>query len=369
MLEIDISHRVGDFSLKAAFTAPAGSITALFGQSGSGKTTLINLIAGLASPDQGHILSGGDTLFHSGQGIDIGPERRRIGYVFQDGRLFPHMDVRRNLTYGARAGKGLAGGVNFDQIAELLDIQSLLSRRPGALSGGERQRVAIGRALLSNPQVLLMDEPLASIDAQRRGEILPFIERLRDELNMTIIYVSHAIEEVIRLADRMVILSDGAIAAIGGVEDLMARLDLFPLTGRFEGGAVLATTCRGYDREFGLAELEFPGGILRVPGAELPIGTRFRAHIRARDVSLMLGKPEATSVLNVFEGSVVEIGGGDGPQADVRLDIGSPLIARVTKKSLHDLDIKPGKRLFAMVKAVAIDRRAFNGPPPRDAVK
>jgi molybdate transport system ATP-binding protein len=357
MLQLDIRHRTGAFMLDAEFETPSGSITAIFGQSGAGKTTLINMIAGLIKPSDGHIISDGYTLFHSENSIDVPPERRRIGYVFQEGRLFPHMDVRRNLLYGHRKGAAL----KFGQIAALLDLEPLLERRPPTLSGGERQRVAIGRALLSNPNLLLMDEPRASIDVQRRGEILPFIECLRDELKMTIVYVSHAVEEVIRLADQMVILSAGRLAAVGGVEELMSRLDLFPLTGRFEAGAVLAATCQGYDTEYGLAELSFAGGTLRVAGPEINIGTQVRVHIRARDVSLMLGRPELTSVLNIFEGTVVEIAETDSPQVNVRLDIGSPLIARITKKSMHDLNIQPGVKLHALVKAVAIDRRSLKG--------
>jgi molybdate transport system ATP-binding protein len=357
MLQLNIHHRAGAFMLDAEFETPSGSITAIFGQSGAGKTTLINMIAGLTKPSQGHIISDGHTLFHSEKSIDIRPERRRIGYVFQEGRLFPHMNVRRNLLYGHRKNSVL----HFGQISTLLDLEPLLERRPATLSGGERQRVAIGRALLSNPNLLLMDEPLASIDVQRRAEILPFIERLRDELKMTIIYVSHAVEEVIRLADTMVILSAGKLAAVGGVEELMSRLDLFPLTGRFEAGAVLAATCQGYDPEYGLAELSFAGGTLRVAGPEMDIGTQVRVHIRARDVSLMLGRPEMTSVLNIFEGTVLEIAETSSPQVDVRLDIGSPLIARITKKSMHDLNIRAGVKLYALVKAIAIDRRSLKG--------
>jgi molybdate transport system ATP-binding protein len=366
MLQLDIRHRTGAFMLDAEFETPSGTITAIFGQSGAGKTTLINMIAGLIKPSDGTIVSDGHTLFHSEKSINVAPERRRIGYVFQEGRLFPHMDVRRNLGYGHRQNAVLG----FAQIVDLLDLGALLERRPATLSGGERQRVAIGRALLSNPNLLLMDEPLASIDVQRRSEILPFIERLRDELGMTIVYVSHAVEEVIRLADTMVILSGGQVAATGGVEELMSRLDLFPLTGRFEAGAVLAATCQGYDTEYGLAELSFAGGTLRVAGPEMDIGVQVRVHIRARDVSLMLGRPEMTSVLNVFEGTVVEIAETDSPQVDVRLDIGSPLIARITKKSMHDLNIRIGVTLHALVKAVAIDRRSLKGSTastsPRD---
>lgn len=362
MLKVSLQHSYPGFELAAEFSAEAGSITALFGKSGSGKTTLINQLAGLERPARGRIELDGEVLFDSAAGIHVPPAQRRLGYVFQDGRLFPHMSVRGNLNYGVK--KEMT--IGFDQIVDLLDIRALLERRPNHLSGGERQRVAIGRALLSSPRLLLMDEPLAAIDVQLRNDILPFIERLRDELAMTIVYVSHAIEEVIRLADTMVILSDGKVAASGGVEELMSRLDLHPLTGRFEAGAVLATTYHSYDSEFDLATLTFAGGTIRVPGLNLEPGATLRAHIRASDISLMLSRPTDSSILNIFEGEVVEIQDSDGPQVDLRLDIGSPLIARITKKSLHDLNIKVGTHLFALVKAVAIDRRSLGGQSKRN---
>ena len=355
MLEVDITHRKGQFYLRAEFTAEPGSITALFGHSGSGKTTLVNLIAGLERPDRGRITQGERVLFDAEQGIDLPVEKRRLGYVFQDGRLFPHLSVRSNLRYGMKQ----TTSVDFDQLVALLNIESLLQRRPGTLSGGEKQRVAIGRALLADPALLLMDEPLASLDSSRRGGILPFIERLRDELGVTIIYVSHAIDEVIRLADRLILLSDGEIAASGGVEDLMSRLDLRLMTGRYEAGAVLAAEFASYDSEYGLAHLAFAGGTLTVPGGESPKGTKLRVRIRARDVSLSLSAPKDSSVLNVFAGRVTEISTDEGAQVDVRLDIGAPLIARITRKSVNELRLVPGKEVFALVKAVAIDRRSM----------
>ncbi|MDP6926840.1 MAG: TOBE domain-containing protein, partial [Rhodospirillales bacterium] len=229
--------------------------------------------------------------------------------------------------------------------------------------GGEKQRIAIGRALLSNPRLLLMDEPLASIDVQRRNEILPFIERLRDEIGMMVIYVSHAIEEVIHLADKMVLLSDGRIAATGGVEEIMSRLDLHPLTGRFDTGAVLSTTFSRYDDVFDIGELAFGGGTFRVTGVNLPAGTPLRAHVRARDVSLMLARPEGTSILNVFEGAITEIRDDGGSQIDILMDIGAPLIARITRKSFTDLELSEDRTVFALIKAVAIDRRSLGGQP------
>ena len=260
MIEIEVEKQQGTFRLGAQLALPETGISALFGRSGAGKTTLVNMLAGLVRPDRGRIAVAGELLFSSERGIDLPPERRRLGYVFQEGRLFPHYSVRGNLIYGARRG---AARIDFDAIVALLGLAALLERRPGDLSGGEKQRVAIGRALLAAPRLLLMDEPLASLDAPRKAEILPFIERLRDELHVPVIYVSHAMEEIVRLADTLVLLSDGKVAAVGSVEELTSRLDLRPLTGRYEAGAVIRTTLAGHDVTFGLSELAIPGGRMR----------------------------------------------------------------------------------------------------------
>ncbi|MFQ5619883.1 MAG: molybdenum ABC transporter ATP-binding protein [Rhodospirillales bacterium] len=355
MLTVDVGRRFGDFQLDVRFAAEGG-LTALFGRSGAGKTSLINLLAGLERPERGRISVDGHVLFDADAGIDVAPERRRLGYVFQEGRLFPHMSVRGNLTYGRRLAPPAGDGQDFDHVVDLLDLRRLLERRPRNLSGGEKQRVAIGRALLANPRLLLMDEPLASVDAARKDEVLSFIERLRDEVALPIVYVSHAMDDVIRLADTMVILSDGAVVADGAVEDLMSRLDLYPHTGRYEAGAVLTVTVAGQDLTFGLTELAFGANRLVVPRLDLPGGTALRVRIRARDVSLCLTPPEGISVLNIFEGRVLEIETGAGPMADVRLDIGAPLIARLTRRSLHEMALEPGKTVHALIKAVAVDR-------------
>ena len=357
-LNVAVDGRFGDFHLDARFSAEAG-VTAFFGRSGSGKTSLVNVIAGLSKPGSGRIDLGGEVLFDSDAGIDLAPEKLRVGYVFQEDRLFPHMTVLKNLTYGQRFLAPGARRHELGDIVDMLGIADLLDRRPAKLSGGERQRVAIGRALLTSPRILLMDEPLASLDAGRKSEILPFIERLRDDMGLPIIYVSHAIDEVIRLADTMVIIEKGQTVATGSVEDIMSRLDLRPLTGRHEAGAVFAVTVRGHDKTFGLTELSFAGGRLQVPSLDLPLGHELRMRIRARDVSLSLTRPSGTSILNILDGSVVEIGDGDGPQADVRIDVGAPLIARVTRKSIALMDLKPGSRVHALVKAAAIDRHAM----------
>lgn len=359
MLEVNLQHRIGGFELNAEFIANPGSITALFGPSGSGKTTLVNLIAGLARPSSGRIVVNDTVLDDTTDGIHVQTRHRQLGYVFQDSRLFPHLSVEANLRYGMGGGRAGQHQSTFEQVSELLDLNGLLARRPKSLSGGERQRVAIGRALLSRPRMLLMDEPLASIDEARRGEILPFIERLRDEIGLSIIYVSHATEEVIRLADKVVMLDNGRIAADGTVQELMSRLDIKGLMDPGKVGAVLTTKFSSYDPVYDLASLDFEGGTLQVPGLNLPEGSVVRAQILSRDLALSLSAPVDISVLNVFSGEVTDIGDQSGPQVDLRIDVGTPLIATVTRKSLHDLKIEVGTSVYAMVKAVAIDRRSL----------
>ncbi len=222
-LRVDVERKLGEFSLRASFATDVG-VTALFGPSGSGKSSVVNVIAGLLKPDRGEVEVEGRVLFDGERGIDVPTARRRIGYVFQDGRLFPHFSVRRNLQYGRFINRASEGPIQFDQVVGLLGLAQLLERRPAALSGGEKQRVAIGRALLANSQVLLMDEPLASLDELRKGEILQYIERLRDEIRIPIVYVSHTIEEVMRLADTVVLMSEGSVRAVGRPEETLALM-------------------------------------------------------------------------------------------------------------------------------------------------
>lgn len=356
MIEVDVVRRRGNFRLQVAFKSPPGGITALFGRSGAGKTTLINMLAGLERPDEGHIAVENAVLFDSGAGIDVPPEKRRLGYVFQEGRLFPHMSVRRNLAYGMKRDRKAA---DFDQVVKLLDIGRLLDRGPGDLSGGEKQRVAIGRALLASPRLLLMDEPLAALDMPRKAEILPFIERLRDELSIPIVYVSHAMEEIVRLADTLVIMSDGEVAAVGTVEELMSRLDLRPLTGRYEAGAVLTVTVEEHHTAQAVTRLSCDGLTLLVPWFDVPVGHELRIRIRARDVSLALTAPSDISILNVFPGRVVEISDRKDGQIDVIVDVGTRLWARITRIAQERLALEPGKQVHALVKAVAIDRQSL----------
>lgn len=355
VLHVEVVARFGSFRLNANFTSGPG-LTAIFGPSGCGKTSLINVLAGLHRPERGRVAVDGKILFDSSQNVNLPPHRRRLGYVFQDSRLFPHLSVRANLTYGMRWVAKPDRHQDFDRIVQLLNLATLLARRPGTLSGGEKQRVAIGRALLASPRLLLMDEPLASLDVVQKTEILPFIERLRDELTLPIAFVSHSVEEVVRLADTLVILSEGNTVECGPVEDVMSRIDLPQVAHLYEAGAAIAVIVEGHDDVFELTKLSFAGRTLTVPRLPLPAGTRMRIRIRARDVALSLTRPEAISVLNVLEGRIAEIGNVDGSQVDVLVDVGCPVIARITRKSFHDLDLKPNQPVFALVKAVAVDR-------------
>ncbi len=357
MLEVAIEKRLGTFRIDAKFSCEAFGIVAFFGRSGAGKTTLVNMLAGLLRPDAGRIVVDGTTLFDSQRGLDLPPERRRLGYVFQEGRLFPHLSVRSNLTYGLRRVAPAERRIGLEQIVALLGLDALLERRPRDLSGGEKQRVALGRALLANPRLLLLDEPLAALDQPRKEEILPFIERLRDEFAIPIVYVSHAMPEIVRLADTMVLMSEGRVEAVGALDDLTSRLDLRPLTGRYEAGAVLTARVESQDQAFALTELSFAGGRLLVPRLELPRGAELRLRIRARDIALALERPQRTSFLNAGPCVVRDIGAEDGPLVDLRLDAGgAALWARVTRRSLEELGLAPGTAVYALIKAVAIDR-------------
>jgi molybdate transport system ATP-binding protein len=347
------------FALAFEVTAPARGVTALFGASGSGKTTVLRCIAGLARAQEGLVALDGECWQDSARGVFLPAHERACGYVFQEANLFPHLSVLGNLKYGWRRVPAGERRFTIDRTVELLGIGPLLARRPANLSGGERQRVAIARALLSNPRLLLMDEPLASLDASRKGEILHYIERLRDEMQIPIVYVSHAIEEVVRLADTLVVMSEGRAIASGSVTDLAARLDLRPFLGRFEAGAVIEASVAEHDLDHGLARLRFDGGELYAPDVEALRGERVRVRIRARDVSLALSAPRDASFLNVLPGVIAAIGEPAGASVDVSVAIGAAtLVARITRKSVGALDLAPGKPVYALVKSVAIDRHS-----------
>ena len=359
MLEVEIQHRLGRFALDVGFASGAG-LTALFGRSGAGKTSVVNIIAGLIRPERGRVVVDGNVLLDTARGIFVPMHRRRIGYIFQEGRLFPHLTVRQNLLYGRWFSRRGARQATIGEVGALLGIEHLLDRRPGALSGGEKQRVAIGRALLANPRLLLMDEPLAALDTPRKDEILPYIEKLRDEAGIPIVYVSHAIAEVTRLATTMVLMSEGKVDAVGPVTELMGRLDLYPRTGRFEAGAVIETRVAGHDSVYGLTHLSCAAGEIRVPRLDLPEGAAVRVRIRARDVIVATTLPTGLSALNALPGRVAEIGGDLGPVRDLRIAIaGGSVLARVTYRSLSELDLTPGRAVFVIIKSVAVDRHSL----------
>jgi molybdate transport system ATP-binding protein len=359
MLDLRVIKKQGVFRVDAEFASPEVGVTALFGRSGAGKTSVVNMVAGLVRPDGGHIVVNGRVVFDSGKGIHVPPEKRRMGYIFQDGRLFPHLSVKSNLSYGMRLTPAAERRVKFQDVVDLLGIGHLLSRRPARLSGGEKQRVAIGRALLTSPSLLLMDEPLASLDRNRKAELLPFLSRLSRELAVPILYVSHSLGEILNLADTMVLMDDGRVTASGPIEDLMNRIDLQRMAGTEALGTVIATSV---DRsENGMTALRFSGGLIWVPKIGMPNGGRVRVRIAARSVAIALEKPRHTSIQNIFRGRVEDIRQGPGELVDVRMDIGCPLLARITAKALQDLDLSQGKPVYAMVKSVAVSKGHLEG--------
>ncbi len=360
MLDVHIKRRQGDFLLDTAFQAEGVGVTALFGLSGAGKTSVINMISGLSRPDQGHIVVNECRLFDAKAGIDLPPERRRIGYIFQEGRLFPHLSVRANLTYGMRLMPRKQRYVDFDEVIHLLGIEHLVERRPARLSGGEKQRVAIGRALLTSPSLLLMDEPLASLDEARKNEVLPFIAKLSRRFSIPIIYVSHSFEEIFALADTLVVMDAGQTAATGAIEEVVHRRDVQHLIGYAESGAMLSTVVESHDNKKALSLLRFCGGILKVPRLDFPVGTGIRIRIKARNVALTLVPPQHISVQNILPARIEKIYKGDGPLVDVHLDIGCPLLARITHAALVDLNLKPGQQVFALIKSVSVSHSSFD---------
>ena len=361
MISVDISHQQGAFTLATKFETDAQGVIAVFGRSGAGKTSIVNVLAGLIKPDKGHVEVNGKVLLDTKNGINVPPEKRRLAYVFQESRLFPFHSVHRNLTYGMKRTPEAERRVDFDDVVQLLGLQNLLERKPRSLSGGERQRVSLGRALLTSPNLLLMDEPLASLDTTRKQDILSFIERLRDHFHIPIVYVSHDVDEIIRLADTLILLDEGRVAAMGSVEELTSRLDFRPLTGRYEAGSVIAAEVAAHDDQFELSELAFAGGIFRLPRIDNPIGAKVRVRIRARDVSLALSRPENVSELNFFKGQIMEIDHTqNSPQIDVRVDIGVPLWVRITRKAVHDLDLHKGSEVYTLVKSTSIDRQTLS---------
>jgi len=351
-LSVALKHAFAGFTLDVAFEAPAG-VTALFGRSGSGKTTVINTVAGLLTPDRGRISVEDQVLLDTATRQNLPPHRRRLGYVFQESRLFPHLSVRQNLLYGrwfAPPGDGVAP----DRVVEMLGIGPLLSRRPGALSGGEKQRVAIGRALLARPRLLLMDEPLAALDDARKAEILPYLERLRDQTDVPILYVSHAMAEVARLATTLVVLEAGRVLRAGAATAILSDPVAAPQVGLREAGAVIPARIAAQEED-GLTRLDTSAGPLLLPRINAAPATALRIRIHAQDVILSRDRPTGLSALNILPAVVTEIRLGEGPGALVQLRAGDDLLlARITRRSAQVLGLSVGTACFAILKSVAV---------------
>jgi molybdate transport system ATP-binding protein len=352
-MKLRLKHNFGDFSLDLSLEAGAG-ITALFGRSGAGKSTIINAVAGLLRPDEGYLEVDGETLMDTARGLHMPPHARRFGTVFQDARLFPHLTVAQNLDFGTRyAPRGAK--IPRRDVIELLGLAPLLNRAPTLLSGGEKQRVALGRALLSGPRMLLMDEPLASLDSNRKHEILPYLEHLRDgPLGLPILYVSHAVDEITRLADTLVLLKGGRVAVQGPLRDVMANPAAVPLLGVREAGAVIEATVISHAND-GLSQLSIDAGTLELPGVQAAIGARVRLRIMAQDVMLSRARPAGLSALNILPVTVQSIRMGDGPGAAVALSAGSDtLLARITARAVLSLELTEGSEIFAILKATTV---------------
>lgn len=354
MIEARVRIARAAFTLDADLQLPGRGVSALFGHSGSGKTTLLRVLAGLERIDGARVAFGGEVWQDDGAGIFVPTHRRGVGYVFQEASLFAHLDVRPNLEFGRKRLPPDARRFELGPVTELLGIGRLLGQRPATLSGGERQRVAIARTLLASPRLLLMDEPLAALDHKRKREILPYLERLHDELALPVVYVSHSADEVARLADHLVVLEQGRVLASGPLADTLARIDI---AGNFEddAGVMIETVLEGHDGD-GLSQLAFPGGRLLVGRREVAPGSRLRCRIHARDVSLALERPRASSITNILAARVEAVGPAGAPgQVLVRLLVGeTALLARITERSRRELDIVAGREVWAQVKAVAL---------------
>jgi molybdate transport system ATP-binding protein len=362
MIDVALSRQFGSFNLDIAFKNSDG-ITALFGRSGSGKSTTISLMAGLQRPDAGHVILDGCVLTDVAAHIFVPPHRRRIGLVFQDSHLFPHLDVKQNLRFGRWFAPRHMRSISFDSVVETLGIGHLLKRWPNLLSGGERQRVAIGRALLSCPRLLLFDEPFAALDLQRRLEILPLIETLRDEFKIPIVYVSHAIEEVARLAACVVVLENGRVKAIGAPEDILSETASAAEDPRFGRSSVLTAHVGAADQTYGLTELLHPAGKIWLAGPAGPEGTKAHIIIKATDVTLSKALPSQMSAQGTLKGKVEAIA-VEGPFAfvTIALEGDGKLFAMATHRAVAELGLMLGDPVFALVKTVALDERTVARP-------
>ncbi|MGH8181262.1 MAG: molybdenum ABC transporter ATP-binding protein [Steroidobacteraceae bacterium] len=355
MLRLSVIKRWEGFKLRAQLDAPTPGVVALFGRSGCGKTTLINIISGLLRPDEGRVELDGVTLTDTRGRIHVPVERRRIGYVFQDARLFPHLGVLANLRYGERRAPKETRAIGLDTVLALLGLEPLLKRRPYQLSGGERQRVALGRTLLSQPRLLLLDEPLASVDAARREEVLPYLETLRDSLSIPMVYVSHQLDEVLRLATHVALMEAGEIVAFGTLSDISVRPELRAIVGPEAVGAILDGTVTRVDAAAGMADIQLGGGVLHVSLQNARAGAPIRIQLLARDIILATEPARGLSVRNALQGVISEISPDFGQAVLIKIDIGAgtAVLARVTKHALQALELRVGMSIWVLVKAVS----------------
>lgn len=353
-IEARFAIQQGDFTSNVELSMPARGVTAVFGPSGCGKTTLLRAIAGLDRHQAGFIKVA-DTVWQQGSHF-VPTHRRSLAYVFQEASLFAHLTVRKNLEYGLKRVPKAERKVPLDQVISLLAIEHLLQRKPETLSGGERQRVAIARALAVSPKLLLMDEPLASLDSERKQEVFPYIESLHNELDIPIIYVSHAPDEVARVADQLVLMAKGEVIASGTIADMLTRLDL-PMAHNSDAASIVDAVVAGHDERYALSYLEHPGGCFTVARNHYAKGSRVRLSVAARDVSVALSEQPGTSILNCFPAVVDAVCDEGLGQVTVRLVAGGvPLLSRITRKSAHELGLRPGKAVYAQVKTVALLR-------------
>jgi molybdate transport system ATP-binding protein len=362
MLEVSAQKRRGSFRLDATFALPTPGVVALFGRSGCGKSTVVNIIAGLLTADSGRVALDDRTLFDSQGRVSVAPEHRSVGYVFQDARLFPHLRVEGNLRYAQRRARG-AAYVSLDEVVSLLDLGPLLTRRTHQLSGGERQRVAIGRALLSQPALLLLDEPLAALDSARRQEVLPYLEILRDQLAIPMVYVTHSFEEVLRMATYIVLMEAGAVVAQGAVGAMSLDPHLRSIIGRDEVGAIVDGVVVGIDPVSQLTRVRVGHGELQVPTAGLHTGAALRVQLLARDIIISTRQPEFLSVRNSLMGTVERIENDDAGSDLVTLQVGTArILARITNAATRELALHPGMTAWALVKSISLRGHVLAAP-------
>jgi molybdate transport system ATP-binding protein len=363
MLRVDVLKRRAEFTLDVAIEMPTPGTIALFGRSGCGKTTLVNAIAGLLSADRALVDIDGIVLEDTRLNVHVPVERRRIGYVFQDSRLFPHMNVSANLRYGAARAPAGSRPVEFDHVVQLLGLQSLLQRRAYQLSGGERQRVALGRALLSQPRLLLLDEPLAALDTPRREEVLPYLERLRDEFAIPMVYVSHRFDEVLRLATHVVVMEQGKVAVQGPLEMVSRHSALRAIVGEDAIGSVVSGSIASSDPQTGLTAVRVGDGILHTSLRDATPGARVRVHLLARDIILATQPVEGLSVRNRVQGTISRIAAEDRDTDLIDVDIGGAIVlARLTRAASSALGLRVGLSVWVLIKSVSIRGHAFPAP-------